>query len=258
MDISEDVAEQYWEASANVFMHCYNQLIEPQRIESDVPAIPKALHERAKRIMRRAEFRRVFNKTAHFLKRFGTYAALLALICAVSVGTILRAEAEKTTVREVVASPFFQLVDDEWLISSSLISNYRYTGEIEETKINKEDPLKGMIPEGYVLVPEWQDTSERRFLSVYVHPDGGMINVEASELAGNTWIGALKAQHMAHISICGYPGIFVARENGVEVAFVCERSQQVFVLYASDLSKSETIIMTEEFAKNIWKKQGGK
>lgn len=248
-----NVAEGYWEASAAAFMACYEQLPEPRVQSSGPPPIPEALAGRALKTIRRAKLRYYLKKTVLSLKKIGTYAAVLALAVLVAGGGFQIVQAERARFRETEASPFFQLVDDEWLISSSLIPDYRYEGEIMPVGINEEDPLEGLLPEGYVLDFENQHMTDHGFVAVYNHPDGGRIFTTSANLSGNNWISAYNAQYMAHISVCGYPGIIVIDECGIGIAWVCEKTQKVFVLQSSDLPKADVIDMATEMAKHITK-----
>lgn len=252
--IDFDAAQQYWKASAQAFMSCYARMEGPERAEREVDcAFPPELEVRARRTIRGAKLRCYIRRAGRALKKMGSYAAVLALLVLVGGGMLLSAEAERTRFRTTEASPFFQLVDDEWLISSSLIPNYRYEGEIMAVAINAEDPLEGLLSEGYVLDIESQHISDFGFAAAYEHPDGGKIYAGAGNLSANTWISAYNAQYMAHVSVCGYPGIIVVNEYGIVVAWVCEKTQKVFELYSSDLPKADVINMATELAKRITK-----
>lgn len=246
--IDQDVYEKYVDASVALFMEYYCATLsedihqEIDKMKTENVEFPDALDARCRATIKK-------ECTTHKRKQ-----------CLKSCVKGLRYVASVAIVLLALASILFVSVE---AIRVPIINYYvthsekyvEFTARQPEAaeyieNINLEDPLAGLLPEGYKLAAS-DRKSPKHIVAIYKNSNGNSIyfSMNASETVIR--VDAEDTQTVKAISIYGCDGILLLKDKMTTVTWGYESDIKTFMLASPELSEAELINLAERFMQNL-------
>lgn len=238
--INEEIYEQYVEAATALIMEQYavtmrenlcDELLSEEPVE-----VPDALDQKCRKLIRRKLAKERRKHARKKLLRFTGYAAA-AIIAVFGIGGILFATVDAVRV------PIMNLFIDQ----KDGYLEFRYAEESDWVFENAEDPLAGLLPEGYSLLlldssnygslTAYYENLQGDILTFNAYADTSLLQVD-NEIAANT----------EKVQILSYNGILIEK-NGYQLVWLDTDEGKLYQLTASALSREEMIALAENIEK---------
>ena len=246
--IDQDVYERYVDATVALFMEYYsaeraedmhNELSGNEKIEVELPAeldnrcrtLIKKEHARRKR----KEHMKTAMKGLRFVACFAVIVLALASVLFVSVEAI-----------RVPIINYYITQSDKYLE----ITSRKPSADGSVVQFNAEDPLAGLLPEGYKLVVV-DKMSPTQTTAVYKTSDKNSISFTMYPSETVARVDSENAQAIKEICICGYDGFLVAKGDRITITWWRESNNQTFSIISTSLTESELITLAETFIQSM-------
>lgn len=246
--IDQDVYERYVDASVALFMEYYCATLsedirrQVDQVQADDVAFPAALDVRCRSVIKKE------------------YAARKRKQCLKSIAKGLRYAASFAVVLLALASVLFISVE---AIRVPIINYYiaqsnqyvEFTSRQPDTndsieKINAEDPLAGLLPEGYEL-SKLENKLPKNIQAIYKDSDNNSILFSMYPSNTVVRVDSENTQIVKEIQICGYSGLLVVKDGRTTVTWGYESDSKTISIISSALTETELVSLAEDFVQSI-------
>lgn len=236
-NIDKQVYEQYVDATVALFMEHYTAVLTDTILEkkSASASCSETLDRRCMEAIRKecAKLRRkaVWKSTKRMLR-----SAAVILIAMLSLSSVLFITVE--AFRVPVINFFIEQGDGFWVISG------KNEDEPVGTAFDPNDPLAGLLPEGYKLDKVSGDF-DNELLAVYINQNDQKIRfaiTRSSDITVDSENAPISKKHQ----IAGYAGIYVYKDNLSQLAWVDEENRMSYLLGGNAVSQSELLKIAEQ------------
>ena len=242
--INQDVYDRYVDASVALFMEYYCAALSDDihrkmdQMQAADFAFPESLDIRCKRaikkeyaIRKRKQFMKSAAKGLRYMAIFAV--ALLALSSALFISV--------EAVREPIINYYISLNDEYLEIGQS--SNVQSS---KPQSINWNDPLVGLVPEGYTL-SLLDDKKPGTVTAIYDHEVSGSIFFTFDTIDTIKQIDADHAQEVQEIQIAENNGVLIVKDGIVTIAWGNDTLNKSISITASALTAEDVITIAEQF-----------
>lgn len=238
--INEKIYEQYVEAATALVMEQYavamreNLCNEPQSEEA--VEVPDALDQKCRKLIRRKLAKERRKHARKKLLRFTGYAAA-AIIAVFGIGGILFATVDAVRV------PIINLFIDQ----KDGYIEFRYAEDSDWVFENSEDPLAGLLPDGYALVL-LDSSCYGSLFARYKNSCGDILTFNAYSDPSLLKVDNETAAKTEKVQILSYDGILIEKK-GYQLVWLDTDEGKLYQLTASALSREEIIALAENIEK---------
>lgn len=247
--ISQDVYDRYVDATVALFMEYYcvalsedihKEIVEKQ---AEDKAFPDALDARCRAAIKKEVAVRKRRKCFKSIVKGLRYVAAVAIVL-LALASVLFVSVE--AIRVPIINYFVSLDGDYLEISQS--SNVQNNGTT--SGINWNDPLAGLIPQGYVLSMQ-KDNLQGDVTAIYDNADKYSIFFTSGPISNIKRVDAENAQDIRDIQIHGYDGVLVANKGIITIVWGDDVLKKSFSITASGLTENDVITIAEHFIELI-------
>lgn len=230
--ISNTIHSQYVEASVELFMEYYCELLFDDIPEADMKAaasaFPGELDTRCRKLIQKELNRQRRKEGWKSVCKGLRYVASLVLIL-LSVSSVLFFSVE--AIRVPVINYYITHSKNGFL----LIEGRASSSEIPHTMIDIADPLAGLLPQGYQLILH-EENSFREFTAIYENASGKQVFVSARSVEEISGIDTQDADHIAQFQIFNCHAVLVEEKEIARLMWVHEEYGCTFTLVRNDSS----------------------
>lgn len=240
--ISESAREKLEEATVAVFMEQYGQVLDAGINEymedSSAEEFPLELDERCRALIQK-EYAKVKNKERKkCVLRVLRSAAVIAVVL-LSLSSVLFMTVE--AFRIPVMNFFIEKTDRYRQLSGEPNEN------LTEECFNEENPLDGIIPDGFVLTDVSGTLEAGNLIAKYSNANNSTILFVVELSHGNLQIDDEDAI-VTECKIAGHDANICLEKNEVCVAWLDENISRVFILCATNVSQNAVMSFAESVA----------
>lgn len=245
--INQQVYEQYVDATVALFMEHYAAALTDatMQTESTVRSCSEALDRRCMEMIRKEcakQRRKEFWKGTKKVLR----SAAVILIAMLSLSSVLFMTVE--AFRIPVINFFIEQGDGFWAI----------TGRSEEAPVDPatadafdpNDPLAGLLPEGYEVNDVWGDAANGQVVS-YMNLAGKKIYIWLRPNPSHMTMDSEFAAVSKRCKVLGNEGAIVSKDGFAQLAWFCETDNTAYLLQANDLDENTLLYIAEQFMKKM-------
>lgn len=234
---NQDVYDQYIDAAVALVMEEHAAAMRSGMMaEPPTEPVPPALHERCEKLIQKRSAKA--RRKAALQVFFGVTRkiAIIALV-SLSIGSVLFMTVD--AIRRPVIS-FFLGQHDEYVLITGQDQEDATTNPVSP---DQNDPLKGLLPEGYVL--ESCNTDSDGYLDAYYFNENGE-EIDYSIMPSRTAIQVddEDAASTRQIKIGDYDAILIEK-NGYTLIWLNHTTKTVHYLSASTLTADEIVQLAE-------------
>lgn len=247
--INQQVYEQYVDATVALFMEHYAAALTDatMQTESTVRSCSEALDRRCMEMIRKEcakQRRKEFWKGTKKVLR----SAAVILIAMLSLSSVLFMTVE--AFRIPVINFFIEQGDGFWAI----------TGRSEEAPVDPatadafdpNDPLAGLLPEGYKLESTKGSTRDtNRYL--YLNSNGNRVLFSMFSNGAFITIDSENAEVSENGLVAGCKYVFVLKNDLVQIAWIDEQTDISYILSTDTMDKESLLLIAEELMKKMSK-----
>lgn len=246
--VDQNVYERYVDATVALFMEYYSaeraedmhkELAGNEKIEV---AFPNELDERCRTLIKKEHARRQRKqhlksamKGLRFVASFAVIILALASVLFISVEAI-----------RVPIINYYITQNGQYLEFTS-----RQPEVAEDIgSINTEDPLAGLLPEGYELAM-LDDGLPKRIVAIYKSSNNNSIYFSMNASVTVVKVDAEDTQVVKEIQVCGHEGVFVVKDGKANVTWGDKSTERTFMLISSELTETDLISLAEMFMRTL-------
>ncbi len=246
--IDQDVYERYVDASVALFMECYCATLsedirrQVDQVQADDLAFPAALDVRCRSAIKKEYAVRKRKQSLKSIAKGLRYAASFAVVL-LALASVLFISVEAIRVPII---NYYIAQSDQYV---------EFTSRQQEApdglaNINAEDPLAGLLPEGYELI-ELENKLPRSIQAIYKSSDTSSIMFSMYPSNSVVRVDSENTQIVKEIQICGYNGLLVIKDGRTTVAWGYENDAKTIMLTSLELSETELVNLAECFMQKI-------
>ena len=246
--IDQDVYEKYVDASVALFMEYYCATLsedihqEIDKMKTENVEFPDALDARCRATIKKEcvarKRKQCLNSCVKGLRNVASVAIVLLALASVLFVSV---EAIRVPIINYYISQ-----NDQYLEFTS--RQPERAGSIEN--INAEDPLAGLLPDGYELLIVDQ-MSPMQITAIYKSADGNSIYFSMDTSDAVVRVDAENTQTLKEIQIDGCKGMLVVKDGATTVTWGYSGVGQTFILTSSNLTEVELIGLAERFMQSL-------
>lgn len=242
--IDKQVYDQYVDATVALFMEHYTAaLTDTVLAEESSPATCSEGLERRCMEMIRKECAKQRRKEAWKGTKKVLRSAAVILVALLSLSSILFMTVE--AFRVPVINFFIEQGDGFWVI----------TGKSEDEPIDSafdpNDPLAGLLPEGYKL-DKVLGGFDNRLFAIYINQNGEKIRFTITRVSVIT-VDSEDAPVSKKHQIAGLAGVYVHKDGASQLAWVDKEKSMSYLLSGDAISESELLAIAEQLMEIIEK-----
>lgn len=246
--IDQDVYERYVDASVALFMECYCATLsedihrQVDQVQADDLAFPAALDDRCRSAIKKEYAVRKRKQSLKSIAKGLRYAASFAVVL-LALASVLFISVEAIRVPII---NYYIAQSDQYV---------EFTSRQQEApdglaNINAEDPLAGLLPEGYELT-KLENNLPKSTQAIYKDSDNNSILFSMYPSNTIVRVDSENTQIVKEIQICGYNGLLVVKDGRTTVAWGYESDSKTISIIASSLTEIELISLAEDFIQSI-------
>lgn len=246
--IDQDVYERYVDASVALFMECYCATLsedihrQVDQVQADDLAFPAALDVRCRSAIKKEYAVRKRKQSLKSIAKGLRYAASFAVVL-LALASVLFISVEAIRVPII---NYYIAQSDQYV---------EFTSRQQEApdglaNINAEDPLAGLLPEGYELA-SIDIMSPNHCMAIYKSSDNKSISFSIYPSETVVRIDSENSQTVKEIQVCGLNGILIVKDGRRTITWGFENDPKTFMLSSSELPEIELINLAECFMQKI-------
>lgn len=246
--IDQDVYERYVDASVALFMECYCATLsedirrQVDQVQADDLAFPAALDDRCRSAIKKEYAVRKRKQSLKSIAKGLRYAASFAIVL-LALASVLFISVEAIRVPII---NYYIAQSDQYV---------EFTSRQQEApdglaNINAEDPLAGLLPEGYELT-KLENNLPKSIQAIYKNFDNDNISFFMKSSDAVVRMDSENTQMVKEIQVSGYAGLLIVKDGRTTVAWGYENEAKTFMLTSLELSETELINLAERFMQKI-------
>lgn len=246
--INQDVYEKYVDASVALFMEYYCATLsedihqEIDKMKTENIEFPDALDARCRATIKKECATRKRKQCLKLCVKGLRYIASVAIVL-FALASVLFVSVEAIRVPII---NYYISQNDQYLEFTS--RQPERAGSIEN--INAEDPLVGLLPEGYNLI-ELENKLPKRIQAIYKSSGGDCLYFSIDTSATILRVDAEDTQAVKAINICGCDGVLVVKNRTTTITWRYENDEKTFMLASSELTETELVRLAKSFMQNL-------
>lgn len=248
-EINREVYDRYLDASVALFMEHYSAMltekISTEGKDEDMP-FPEALDLKCKALIKKEASKQKRLTLWKHTKRTLKVAAVFA-IAVMTTFSMLFVSVEAFRVQ--VINFYIENKNGHWSITGN---NELYPEEHSSHPVsfNIDNPLKGLIPDEYILTTI-SNADPQRISATYKNSSEENIYFLTVPYTASLQIDAENADFAKEIKILNFEGVFSIKNGVSQVSWCNHISGVMYFISADNLPETDTVVLAENLAKII-------
>lgn len=247
-EINQEVYEQYLDATVALFMEHYSAMLT-EKVSSEGKdgevAFPEALDLKCKALIKKEASKQKRLTLWKHTKRTLKAAAVFA-IAVLTTFSMLFVSVEAFRVR--IINFYIKHGDGHWHITTR--NDTHHPNNVGTTIFDINDPLKGLIPDDYILTTI-SNANPKRISAAYERSASEKIRFLAFPYDSSSRIDSEKAITSKEISISNHNGVLSIKEKTAQIGWCSEESGMMYVIISTNLKETELVALAENVAVRI-------